>query len=143
VSNHLYATGMLDMIGAICLILCCYLLGEVIVIALYLPISGAIAGFILMLFGLLIHGGIPENLEKVAGVFTANLSLFFVPAGVGVIVHMGLIGNDWLLISIALLFSTMAAIAVNGLLMTWFNRRSAIALMEADSCKKPAKSGAD
>jgi holin-like protein len=48
-----------------------------------------------------------------------NLSLLFVPAGVGVMAHLGLLGEDLLPIAVALIGSTVATIAVTALLMSW------------------------
>ena len=42
---------------------------------------------------------------------------------VGVVLHAQLLANDWLPISLALLVSTLSAIAVTALLMTWLTPR--------------------
>mgnify|MGYP002265813871 CR=1 FL=1 len=69
--------------------------------------------------GLLLRKGIPQDLGKVGDALIGNLSLCFVPAGVGVMLHVELIGADWLPISVALVASTLLAIAVTALLMQW------------------------
>jgi holin-like protein len=51
-----------------------------------------------------------------------HLSLLFVPAGVGVVLHMNLIADEWLPISAALIGSTVLAIAVSALIIVWLTR---------------------
>lgn len=51
-----------------------------------------------------------------------NLSLFFVPAGVGVVAHLGEFRSDGLAIALALTVSTALAIAVAALVFVWVVR---------------------
>jgi len=104
------------------LIFCCQLAGELAVTGLGLPIPGPAVGMALLFAGLLIKGTTPDNLGKTADALIGSLSLCFVPAGVGVMLHAGLIGQDWLPISVALLVSTMLAVAVTALLMQWLTK---------------------
>ena len=46
-----------------------------------------------------------------------HLSLLFVPAGVGVMMHLPLIGEEWQALSAALVGSTVLTIAVTALVM--------------------------
>jgi putative effector of murein hydrolase LrgA (UPF0299 family) len=101
------------------LILVCQLAGELIAMAAGLPLPGPVIGMAILLTGLLIRGSVPDNLATVGDALLDNLSLLFVPAGVGVMLHAGLIGRDWLPISIALVASTLATIAVTALVMSW------------------------
>ena len=106
-------------------ILACQLAGELIVKAAGLPVPGPVGGMVILFCGLLIRRGIPDGLQKVGDALLANLSLLFVPAGVGVMLHARLIGKDWLPISVALIVSTALTIAVTALLMAWLNRLGA------------------
>jgi holin-like protein len=106
-------------------ILSCQLVGEALVAALDLPVPGPVAGMALLFAGLLVTG-LPEGLGRVADTLLGNLSLLFVPAGVGVMLHAGLLARDWLPISVALVVSTLATIAVTGLAMRWLSRRSGL-----------------
>jgi len=59
---------------------------------------------------------------RLVGLITANgilqhLSLLFVPAGVGVMVHFARVSGEWLPILTAVLVSTALAIAVSALVM--------------------------
>ena len=47
----------------------------------------------------------------------SHLSLLFVPAGVGVMVHWGRIGHDWLPITVALVLSTLLSLGLTALFM--------------------------
>jgi putative effector of murein hydrolase LrgA (UPF0299 family) len=107
------------MLGYLTLIFCCQLAGELTVAASGLPVPGPVAGMVILFAGLLVNGGIPAQLADIADALLANLALLFVPAGVGVMLHAGLIGRDWLPISAALIASTALTIAVTGLLMKW------------------------
>ena len=99
------------------LIFCCQLLGELIVKTLGLPVPGPVCGMVLLLLGLWVHGTLPKALERTADTLLDNLSLLFIPAGVGVMLHASLMGRDWLAISLALVVSTVLTIAVTGLVM--------------------------
>jgi len=113
------------MLNALTLILCCQLAGELLVTAADLPVPGPVCGMMLMFAGLLVRGGIPDNLAAVADTMLGNLSLLFVPAGVGVMLHLPLMEAEILPLSIALVGSTLLTIAVTALLMQWLNRANA------------------
>ncbi len=106
------------MLNYFTLILCCQLAGELAVLATGLPVPGPVAGMVLLFVGLLVKGGIPEGLAQAADGLLANLSLLFVPAGVGVMLHAKLLRDDWLPISLALVASTVLTIVVTAFAMT-------------------------
>jgi len=99
------------------LIFCCQLIGELMVAASGLPVPGPVVGMALLFGGLLIRGSIPDDLGAAADALISHLSLLFVPAGVGVMLHIELIGSELLPVSTALVASTILTIAVTGLLM--------------------------
>ena len=47
------------------------------------------------------------------------------PAGVGVMLHAGLLVQNWLAVSVALMASVVITIAVTGLAMSWMKRFAA------------------
>lgn len=110
------------MLGFLTLIFSCQLAGEMFVAGAGLPFPGPVVGMVLLFLGLVMYGGIPEGLARVADALLTNLSLLFVPAGVGIILHAGLIGTDWLPISVALVASTLITIAVTATAMAAFTR---------------------
>lgn len=112
------------MLGYITLLLVCQLIGEVTVRVGGLPVPGPVVGMLVLLGGLVVKGGIASGLESVAGALLRHLSLLFVPAGVGVVLHARLVADEWLPLSAALLLSTIATIAVTGLVMRMLLPRS-------------------
>jgi putative effector of murein hydrolase LrgA (UPF0299 family) len=112
------------MLRAITILLVCQLAGEAMVAGLGWPVPGPVVGMALLFIGLVVRGGVPENVASAADGLLGNLSLLFVPAGVGVMLHAPLLGRDWLAISVALIASTLATIAVTGWLMQRLMRRS-------------------
>ncbi|MCG5501822.1 CidA/LrgA family protein [Ectothiorhodospira lacustris] len=100
------------MLQAIILILLCQLAGEVTVLLLGLPFPGPVLGMLLMFVGLLIRGETPPALKAFSDSLLRYLALLFVPAGVGLMVHFGLVARDWLPILAALVASTALAMMV-------------------------------
>ena len=111
------------MLDALTLILCCQLAGELLVALVKLPIPGPVAGMALLFAGLLIRGGIPASVAQAGDGLLSNMSLLFVPAGVGVMLHAPLLARDWVAISAGLVGSTLVTIAVTAILMQALNRR--------------------
>jgi holin-like protein len=88
------------MIASLSLILLCQLAGEVFVRALGLPMPGPVIGLMLLLvlllmrdrFAVLARGPLQDgSVESTSRGLLANLSLLFVPAGVGIIQKLDLI----------------------------------------------------
>ncbi|MCB0024032.1 MAG: CidA/LrgA family protein, partial [Caldilinea sp.] len=71
------------------------------------------------------RGHVPDDVGVVTGGLLQNLSLLFVPAGVGVMLHAGLLVQNWLAVSAALMASVVITIAVTGLAMRWMKRFAA------------------
>lgn len=95
------------------------LVGEVSARLLHLPIPGPVIGMVLLFVTLLVRHALAESLEPAATGLLSHLSLLFIPAGVGVMVHIGRIGEQWLALSAALLLSTVLTLVVTALLMQW------------------------
>jgi holin-like protein len=105
------------MLESLTLLLVCQLIGEAVVRYLALPVPGPVVGMVLMFGLLVVRGKVPEDLTKTTGTLLDNLSLLFVPAGVGVILYADLIAAEWKAIGAALIVSTIATLAVTSLLM--------------------------
>lgn len=112
------------MLGFLTLILVCQLAGELAVGALHLPVPGPVLGMLALFALLMIRGEVPEALEQTAGGLLRAMSLLFVPAGTGVMLHFRLLGEALVPLGVALVVSTLATIAVTGLLMRWLGRRA-------------------
>ncbi|MCL6609300.1 MAG: CidA/LrgA family protein [Geminicoccaceae bacterium] len=104
------------MVHDLSILLACQLAGELLVFLAGLPVPGPVLGFLLLFLLCLARGRVPAGLETTAPVLLSHLSLLFVPAGVGVMLHLGRIAEEWPAILAALLLSTWLAVAVTGLL---------------------------
>lgn len=105
------------MLAAITLLLVYQLLGEVVALAFGLPVPGPVIGFAALFATLVARGAVNEELRETANGLLAHLSLLFVPAGVGVLLHFQRLGAEWLPISVALVASTVITIGVTALVM--------------------------
>lgn len=102
------------MVRGLTLLLMFQLLGEFLSRLLNLPIPGNVIGMGLLLAALMCNIVDLKWIEEAAELLLANLALFFVPAGVGVMVYSDLIAAEWLPISVATVLSTFVVLAVTG-----------------------------
>ena len=105
------------MLVAITLLLVYQLVGEIVVVALGLPIPGPVIGMTLLFVTLVVRGQVTEDLQETSSGLLRHLSLLFVPAGVGVMAHLGRLRHEWLPISVSLVVSTLVTIAVTALVL--------------------------
>ncbi len=112
------------MLNALTLILVCQLAGELAAASGRLPVPGPVIGMVLLFCFLMVRGGIADNISRTADGLLDHLSLLFVPAGVGVMLHFRLLGDDWLAVAAALVISTLATIVVTGLVMAKLSGRN-------------------
>ena len=105
------------MLNAITLLLVFQLAGEAIVLFFTLPVPGPVIGMALLFAALAWRGGPPVALRETAQNLLQHLSLLFVPAGVGVMLHFQRMADEWLPIVIALVASTFITIAVTALVL--------------------------
>ena len=112
------------MLSYLTLIFCCQLIGELFVTATGLPVPGPVVGMVVLFVGLLVKGSMPEDLGRIGDALIQKLSLLFIPAGVGVMLHVKLIGRDWLPISAALVLSTVLTIALTAVMMAWLKPKN-------------------
>lgn len=105
------------MLGALTVLLVFQLIGEVLVQALALPVPGPVVGLLLLFLTLCARSRIAEPLRDTANGILQHLSLLFVPAGVGVMVHFSRVSGEWAPIVIAVLVSTAMTIGAGALTM--------------------------
>lgn len=110
------------MLGAFTLLLVYQLAGEVIVHLGGLPVPGPVVGMLLLFLTLVARNSAPEVLRDTCQTLLSHLSLLFVPAGVGVMLHFKRLGAEWLPISVALVASTVLTIGVTALVMRWLQK---------------------
>jgi putative effector of murein hydrolase LrgA (UPF0299 family) len=107
------------MIASLSLILLCQLAGDVIVRGFALPVPGPVVGLMLLLLLLLardrfaplargpLQGG---GVETASRGLLANLSLLFIPAGVGVVQKLDLLAEHGIAIIAALAISVVVTL---------------------------------
>ena len=89
-----------------------YALGELASSALNLPIPGSVLGMLLLLASMLFGGIKLEWVENEAELFVRNMSVMFVPPGVGIVVYLGLMRSQTVPIFVALVVSFVATLLV-------------------------------
>lgn len=111
------------MIESLTLLLVCQLVGEVIARASGVPLPGPVIGMAILFIGLMIRGSVPEPLQQTTKSILDHLSLLFVPAGVGVMIYLPLIADEWLPIASAVVIGTLVTIALTAWIMSVILKR--------------------
>ncbi len=105
------------MLQALTAILLCQLAGETISAASGLPLPGPVIGMVILFAVLVIRKGVPKDVGAVGEALLGNLSLLFVPAGVGIMKHAARLEDEAAAVVAALVGSTLVTIAVTALVM--------------------------
>lgn len=105
------------MLRYLTILLVCQLVGEIVVTGLNLAVPGPVLGMAILFVGLVLYRGATPGLDGFSRGLLQHLGLLFVPAGVGVVLHLQLLAEAWLPIAGALLFGTAITIVVTGWLM--------------------------
>ncbi|WP_041448516.1 CidA/LrgA family protein [Anaeromyxobacter sp. Fw109-5] len=101
------------------------LVGELVARLLQWPVPGPVLGMLLLLAALELRLPRDEPLVTVSSGLLSHLSLLFVPAGVGVMLHAARLAAEWQALVAAVLVSTVAAIGVTGWIADRLLRRHA------------------
>jgi holin-like protein len=110
------------LIAALATLLVFQLLGEALVRTLGLPVPGPVLGLALLLPLLAWRPAVLTMVRPTAQTLLQHLSLLFVPAGVGVMLHLNRIGQEALAIGVALVVSTWVGLVVAALTLQWLMR---------------------
>lgn len=94
------------------------LLGETLATGLHLPIPGSVLGMVLLFLTLCFKHGIPETLAKGSCIVLSHMSLYFVPAGVGVIAYTALLKPYMFPLTIILIGSLLITMLSTAWLLT-------------------------
>ncbi|WP_042887140.1 CidA/LrgA family protein [Cupriavidus necator] len=97
--------------------------GEVISYALRLPVPGPVLGMILLFGWLVFDDRLLPIIQGTTSELLKHLSLLFVPAGVGIMVHANRIEGEWMPILVALVVSTWLAIATTAVVTRMLMRK--------------------
>ncbi|GAB3487472.1 CidA/LrgA family protein [Curvibacter fontanus] len=96
--------------------------GELLAHGLRLPFPGPVVGLVLLLAALRFEA-VRTPVAACADFLLAHLSLLFVPVGVGVMTHLGLIGEYGLRMLVVIGLSTWIGLAVTALVLRALMRR--------------------
>jgi holin-like protein len=99
------------------------LMGEGIRTMLGIAIPGTVTGMILLFLALMLKVVRIEQVETVSKLLLDHLAFLFVPAGVGLISCMEVIGASWLHILVIIVVSTGIVMGTTGLTVQLMKRR--------------------
>lgn len=102
------------MVRGFAILLALQFVGECISRGTGIPIPGNVVGMGLLLVLLRLEIVRLDWVRDASELLLSHLAIFFVPAGVGVMVYFDLIGREWLPISMAMVLSTFVVMAVTG-----------------------------
>jgi holin-like protein len=100
------------MLESITLLLVFQLAGEVITLMTGLPVPGPVIGMGLLFATLALRGHVSNDLRQTAQNLLQHLSLLFVPAGVGVMLHVQRLKDEWWPLLAAVVVSTLLTLVV-------------------------------
>lgn len=112
------------MLSAISQLLIVQLAGEIVARSFALPVPGPVIGMLLLFVFLAKRGGPSDELQTTSQGLLQHLSLLFVPAGTGIMLHFQRISAEWLPLLISLLVSTTATLVVTALVMKLCQRKA-------------------
>jgi len=110
------------MLNALLLLLACQLAGEIVSQYFAIPVPGPVVGMVLLIvvyhFAPVTRGALRETSSTIL----RHLSLLFVPAGVGVMLHAGTVLDQWLAILVSLVLGTVITLTVTALTIKFATR---------------------
>lgn len=102
-------------------------LGEILTRLGLVPVPGPVIGLVLLYLDLLWRKSLPDDLGRLADRMLALFGLLFVPAGVGVVAHAGVLQAEFLPIAAAVIGGTvvtlLATVATLVIARSWARRR--------------------
>lgn len=107
------------MIGAIAVLLLMQLVGTLLVQFTHIPLPGPVVGMLLLFVYLLWRGRVPPPLAHTAQPILENLSLLFVPAGVGIIAHWRAAADQAGAIALVLVLAAAITLVVTAHTLHW------------------------
>lgn len=98
------------------------LVGQWLAPLLPIALPAPLIGMLLLLMALVINGKTPAGLDFAAKPLLGHMSLLFVPAILGIWHYQELIRSNWLALSLAVVVTTIVALAVTAWLMEKIQR---------------------
>ncbi len=119
------------MLEAFFLLCLCQLVGETLARLLSLPVPGPVIGMALLFVALQLRAAWrpdasstkDQPIGAVSGFLLGNLSLLFVPAGVGIVAQLPVLAAHGIGLSVALAVSTVISLSVTALVFAALSRR--------------------
>jgi holin-like protein len=110
------------MIDALILLFSAQLAGEFLARFGGVPVPGPVIGLVLMLAFLGLRRSVPDSLDTVATGILRNLSLLFIPVGVGIVQQADLVRAYGVALIGAVVLSTVLTLAVTALVFVGVSR---------------------
>lgn len=111
------------MLPGILIVFLFYVFGEILGWLLGGYVPGSVVGMILLFAALCMKIVNPQTIKPVVKFLCDNMSLFFVPAGVGIVNAMDVLSANWEAILTASALSTVLIIIVVSLIQQSFEKR--------------------
>lgn len=112
------------MIRGMLVLLLCQFVGEAIARGLHLPVPGSVLGMLLLFTVLVLRQRVPDDLEQCSQMVLRPLTLYFVPASVGIMTMGPLLAREGLRIALVLVLATILPMLVCGYgLDRWLRQR--------------------
>lgn len=105
------------MLGAFTLLLTYQLVGEIITQVFHLHIPGPVIGMLLLFITLIFREGPSPELRETSRQLLQYLSMLFIPAGAGIMLHFGTLEREWLPILLGVVVGTPLVIAITAWLL--------------------------
>lgn len=105
------------MIHTFAILLLFQTVGETIAYGFSLPVPGPVIGMLLLFCFLVARPSLAQRLAPTTLEFLKHLSLLFIPAGVGIMVHAQRVATEWLPILAALVISAAVSLVVTALVL--------------------------
>lgn len=104
------------MLREIAVIFGCLILGNIVKYLLGISVPGSVFGMIILFF-LLKTGYVKENnIKRITGFLLDNMAFFFVPVGVGIVLHLDILKSELCSILASGLLSTLVILFVVGII---------------------------
>lgn len=114
------------MIRGLLILLICQFLGEAVAHFFALPVPGGVIGMLVLFVGLTLHRGVPDWLEQSSQQILRPLTLYFVPASVGIMTMGPLLAQEGIRLGIVMLLSTLLPLLLCAYgLDRWLSRKGA------------------
>ena len=104
------------MLSSFFYILLFYFLGELAAYLISGFIPGSVLGMIFLFLALAFRIIDPHKVKQACGFMTANMGVFYIPAGVGLMTSVGVLAESWAVITVVCVVTTVLVMATVALI---------------------------